>query len=156
MKKTELEKRWEEETEESDHEEVEESKFIDSSFTDKDHLAPIALVSSGDKVYIGGVLEIDGNGCVLDHPMLYLEIPEKDQATGRFSLQIGIQKVYSGLSIPNNMLVRHDTFNMLRANSPSNMKLVKLYESSVKRVLASDAGIVIPEESEMEFLKTHG
>lgn len=107
---------------------------------------PLVLLTCNNRIFIGGLLEVMGEGIVLDHPMVYVEIPDQ-RNQGR--IQLGVQKVFHGLPIPQNMWFKHDALNMIRKDSDAATRLLHIYMNAYEDVSARDAGIEAPSVAEL-------
>ena len=129
-----------------------EEVFMSSPLCDEQ--VPLVLITCNNRIFIGGLLEVMGDGVVLDHPMVYVEIPDQRQQ-GRLSL--GVQKVFHGLPVPQNMWLKHDALNMIRKDSESAQRLLNMYMNAYEEVSARDAGIEAPSVAELrQFSKKEG
>lgn len=164
MKKTELEKRWEEEEKELDKveccescdgscecsESPEEEDLIDYVLSPiEDDKVPLVLITCNNRIFLGGLIDIASGGVVLGHPMVYLEIPDQ-KTVGK--LQVGVQKIFHAMPIPNNMWFKHDALNMLHLEDRT-LKLSAMYENTVKEILASESGIAVPTMQDIQNLR---
>lgn len=160
--KTELEKRWEaEEPQEpqetsnpyskSEEEPTEYSKgddeslFIMSPLADED--IPLVVVSNNNRWIIGGLLDVMGEGVVMDHPMAYIEAADQ-RNPGR--VQIGVQKLFHGLGIPLNMWIKHDSLNMLRKEDAAAGRVASIYERTFSDLKAAEVGVTAPSPTDLQ------
>ena len=173
--KTELEKRWEEEEKAeascASCEEVCEASWVcegecksnpDDSLTEKESdfvhsplarcSAPLTLVMCNNRIFLGGLLDVSEGGVVIDHPMVYLEIPDpKNQ--GR--LQVGVQKIFHGLPVPDNMMFKYDALNILKVGDRS-LRLASLYEDTYKNIMMSESGLSMPSMQDIANINKNG
>ena len=126
-----------------DDEEEEALNYVLSPLSDEK--IPMVLITDNNRVFIGGLIDFVSGGILLDFPMVYLEIP--DPKSGQ--LQIGIQKIYHGQAIPENMWFKHDTLYMLRLDARA-FKLAKLYAESINAVRLAEAGLEAPSMAAIE------
>ena len=90
---------------------IDESPFICSPFSDEKSY--LGLVTCNNRVFIGGLDLTREEGAVgIDHPMVYLEMPDNN-SQGQMTLKVGVQKMYQGLPMPDNMWFRIDALMML-------------------------------------------
>lgn len=108
---------------------------------------PLVLITSAGRTYIGGLIDVLSGGVVLDHPLVYMEIPDQRNPG---ALQLAIQKVFHGLPVPLNMWFQHDSLNMLRSEHEQCKRLTDLYVSTLERLSAADAGVHAPSVTDLQ------
>ena len=156
--KTDLEKRWDvEEAEDEiknpystsenfmDGSEAEvEEVFMKSPLSDKD--LPLVLITDNNRVFIGGLINLMGDGIILDHPMSYVEMSDPANP-GR--VNISIQKVFHGLSVPDSMWFKHDSLNMLHSSESTSVRIAAMYNNVYTEIQAALAGITTPTTTDL-------
>ncbi|MCU0680574.1 MAG: hypothetical protein MUF50_04710 [Planctomycetes bacterium] len=180
MEKTELEKRWEKELSEEvneakipingdnfknkgvekelnapeseEYEADEEFSFVMSPFTQD---TPMVLVSSNNKLFIGGYdLEyskgeaLPDDLCVITFPVAYSESFEKT-SDNTIAFYPVMRRILFGTKTPDNMVFRVDMFYYLRRDSSKDLNLFNYYIKTVKESVAQDFSVLAPTTNEV-------
>lgn len=148
--KTELEKRWELE-EENSVDEIDEtdaengldtSNFINHPLVDQGFM-PIVMVTCGPRVIIGGLVEANESVCILKYPMSYIEMLSGNGiADPNAQIRLMVRNIYLTLGMLDDIQLRHDSLYLLRNSSMNDMKAAKSYENALKESLFAESGLV--------------
>lgn len=152
MEKTELEKRWETESEEPSSFPPEESvsagfsQFIAHPLveTEDKQIIPIVMITCGPRIILGGLIAIDEMACELAYPMAYGEVMNPD---GK-SITSMVRPLMFTLGIQDHVKFKYDSVYFMRNTESNNMDICGQYEDELKRGMAKSAGIVSPTAQE--------
>jgi hypothetical protein len=109
--------------------------------------APLALAIVNNRMFLGGLLHMNTteDRILLHYPMVYLEIPDPGNPG---SLQVGVQKIFQGLPIPDKgMWFRYDGLDILEMGKRA-LKLAKLYEDTVNEIKYQESGLARPSAAD--------
>ena len=160
VEKTELEKRWEslEEdvkdlvtkadgiAEDIQHEEI--SPFIDHPLCDDpETVVPLAIVSFGNRVIIGGIIDIDAITCEMLFPLAYIEFFDDPTGGSKPQPQLLIKPLMFTVENPETMIFKWDSVYRLKKDSKNDNKILIHYENTLHQLLGKDR-IVAPTVEE--------
>lgn len=114
-----------------------ESPYIQSPFVDIE--APLVMVTSGYRPYLGALISMQDGMVELSSPLLYIERPD-----GNNRLQIGFQKPYMALGLLHILTLRFDSIYLLNSGSEKDIELARVYANQVQGISAEDAKYSIP------------
>lgn len=110
--------------------------------------AVMAIVTTGNRAVMGGILELNDGLIPVYQPMMFAEVPiDVDPATKRIKA-IGPQfsKHFMVLSVLDWMLIRVDSLYVMKSFRPHDVALAGEYEKAVKTVMGMDSDIQIVNE----------
>ena len=129
----------EEETKEEVEEEIEDISIISPYIA-----APMVLVYSEGKTYLGGFLGFNQADLLqIDHPLCYVE-----EFTPQ-GMQAGVKPVYMSVGPIEMINVNAGCVYMLDNRNKSDRALVGSYKSAVDKMLAAEKGIVLASDSDV-------
>lgn len=101
---------------------------------------PLALISCGSSIYLGGVMNVEDYLVDLSFPVRYIEQIMQTKE-GKAKLTTSMMKVYPSLDTLISMMVKPDTIYMLRSYVQQDRLLASAYEQQVMRYRSDDIGL---------------
>lgn len=156
-KRTELEKRWEEEEDDilAEEEFSGEDEDLEGSSHNyiMDPLAPnqaLVMAFCGPRAIVAGLVSMSEGSTELtiSNPLLYAEEASRTPE-GQVTRRPVLARIANFTALPDILIVHPDFFHFLRNNSMKNMDLAAAYADTVKRAIADDAGIQPPTDDDV-------
>lgn len=126
-----------EDIEEEKEETENSSEYIGCPF---DGNNPLALISRGSSIYLGGVMNVEDYLVDLSFPVRYIEQIMQTKE-GKAKLTTSMMKVYPSLDMLVSIMVKPDTIYMLRSYVQQDRLLANAYEQQVIRYRSDDIGL---------------
>lgn len=108
------------------------------------HDLAIFTIGSG-KLYIGGLIEyVEKNFVMVSYPVWVMESIVPSEVNKSFMVNIGLNKPFLSVSIPEVMTIAWDTIYFFNKNKKKDMDMRSEYGKSVTNLIAMDSNIVVP------------
>ncbi|MDC1299888.1 hypothetical protein N8Z24_00115 [bacterium] len=167
MKKTELEKSWEDEDEDAKELEVEDlsedsesgenGNLIGSSddyvMNPLDSRIPLVVAFCGPRAIVGGLMSVSEGSTELSitDPVLYAEEASKTPE-GALHRRPVLARIMNFVSLPEVLVIHPEFFHFLKNDSGKNLDLAAAYERTVQAAMADDAGIQQPSVADIRSI----
>lgn len=111
----------------------------------------LVMLSAGGKLYIGGVAKfIDNNTYEISYPVWIMESMVPSEVNKSFMVNIGLNKPFLSVSIPEVMTIAWDTMYFFNKNKKKDMDMRFEYGKSVTNLIAMDSNIVVPNMNRIQ------
>jgi hypothetical protein len=105
----------------------------------------IAIVTCGNRVFIGGFTGEVGAPSVMGDVLMLVELMQLDPRTQQpFAAALDFRKPCAATGVPKEIRLVPDTVQVLDPEDPKEASLIQNYEMGVDRICAADAGVVAP------------
>ena len=130
-------------------------EFLEETFKFKPIESPLAeakgtamaLIMSGGRPLLGGVFEISDKLMEVLYPLVYMEVPKRDEAGRIVGVDSQMGKEVMSLPTPRWKMIRVDSLYFLNAEVPQDTTMATDYDAAITHIRGMDAGIEIAAPS---------